>query len=71
MSRILQIDPHDNVAVALEPLTAGTTVETGSQRVMLCADIPQGHKVALADIPCGAPVVKYGYPIGHACADIA
>ena len=71
MSRILQIDPHDNVAVALEPLTAGTVVETGSQRVMLCADIPQGHKVALADIPCGAPVVKYGYPIGHACADIA
>lgn len=70
MSRILQIDPHDNVAVALEPLTAGTVVETGSQRVMLCADIPQGHKVALADIPCGAPVVKYGYPIGHACADI-
>lgn len=71
MSRILQIDPHDNVAVALEPLTAGTVVETGSQRVTLCADIPQGHKVALADIPCGAPVVKYGYPIGHACADIA
>lgn len=71
MSRILQIDPHDNVAVALEPLTAGTVVETGSQRVMLCADIPQGHKVALADIPCGAPVVKYGYPIGHACTDIA
>ena len=71
MSCILQIDPHDNVAVALEPLTAGAVVETGSQRVMLCADIPQGHKVALADIPCGAPVVKYGYPIGHACADIA
>lgn len=71
MSCILQIDPHDNVAVALEPLTAGTTVEIGSQRVMLCADIPQGHKVALEDIPCGAPVVKYGYPIGHACADIA
>lgn len=71
MSRILQIDPHDNVAVALEPLIAGTTVETGSQRVTLCVDIPQGHKVALEDIPCGAPVVKYGYPIGHACADIA
>lgn len=71
MSRILQIDPHDNVAVALEPLIAGTTVETGSQRVTLCVDIPQGHKVALTDIPCGAPVVKYGYPIGHACADIA
>lgn len=71
MSRILQIDSHDNVAVALEPLTAGTVVETGSQKVTLCVDIPQGHKVALADIPCGAPVVKYGYPIGHACADIA
>lgn len=32
--------------------------------------IETGHKVALCDIPCGAQVIKYGYPIGRAKVDI-
>ena len=66
MSRILQIHPDDNVAVALEPLKAGDVVETSAGAVTLRQDIPQGHKLALTDIPAGATVVKYGFPIGHA-----
>ena len=66
MSRILQIHPDDNVAVALEPLKAGEVVETSAGAVTLRQDIPQGHKLALTDIPAGAAVVKYGFPIGHA-----
>ena len=66
MSRILQIHPDDNVAVALEPLKAGEVVETSAGTVTLREDIPQGHKLALTDIPAGATVVKYGFPIGHA-----
>lgn len=56
----------NNVAVALEPLKAGEVVETSSGAVTLRQDIPQGHKLALMDIPSGAVVVKYGFPIGHA-----
>ena len=66
MSHILQIHPDDNVAVALEPLKAGEVVETSAGTVTLREDIPQGHKLALTDIPAGATVVKYGFPIGHA-----
>ena len=66
MSRILQIHPDDNVAVALEPLKAGKVVETSAGAVTLREDIPQGHKLALMDIPSEAAVVKYGFPIGHA-----
>ena len=66
MSRILQIHPDDNVAVALEPLKAGEVVETSAGAVTLREDIPQGHKLALMDIPSEAAVVKYGFPIGHA-----
>ena len=66
MSRILQIHPDDNVAVALEPLKSGETLETSAGTVTLREDIPQGHKLALMDIPSGAAVVKYGFPIGHA-----
>jgi len=33
-------------------------------------DVPAGHKIALRDIPKGTAVVKYGYPIGVATADV-
>lgn len=33
-------------------------------------EVPMGHKIALADIPQGSPVIKYGYPIGTATKDI-
>jgi hypothetical protein len=32
----------------------------------LCQDIEYGHKFALADIPIGEYVIKYGYQIGRA-----
>ena len=36
----------------------------------VAVDTATGHKQALTDIPYGADVVKYGFPIGHATADI-
>lgn len=67
MSKIMKIAGRDNVAVALEPLSAGETY----LGVTLTQDIPAGHKFALADIPAGANVVKYAFPIGHATEPIA
>ncbi len=32
--------------------------------------LTDGHKYAACDIPNGSPVIKYGFPIGHATADI-
>ena len=66
MNNFIRIHPGDNVAVALEPLKAGDVVETSAGAVTLRQDIPQGHKLALMDIPSEAAVVKYGFPIGHA-----
>ena len=34
-------------------------------------NLETGHKVALRDIKAGEPVIKYGFPIGHATIDIA
>lgn len=62
----IKIHPQDTVAVALCPLVCGTSV----LGVTLSEDIPQGHKFALTDIPCGADVIKYGLPVGHAVCDI-
>ncbi|MBQ6233226.1 MAG: altronate dehydratase [Clostridia bacterium] len=70
MNRLLQITPRDMVAVALEPLKAGETVSYGAGEIAMLEDLPMGHKVALRDIREGEPVIKYGYPIGRALADI-
>lgn len=67
MESILRIAPEDNVAVALRPLEMGE--EAGG--LLLRERIPMGHKVALRPIAKGENVVKYGYPIGRAAADIA
>ena len=66
----MKIHPGDSVAVALTPLSAGTALQVEGQAVTLLEDIPQGHKFALASIPAGGPVIKYGAPIGVAKEDI-
>ena len=70
MKTYLRIHPTDNVAVALAPLSAGTSVELDGISLTLAEDIPQGHKFALTDIPEDAQIIKYGYPIGIAKEDI-
>ena len=70
MNKLVQITPKDMVAVALQPLAAGERVDWGAGAVTLREDIPMGHKVALRSIAKGEPVIKYGFPIGEATADI-
>jgi altronate dehydratase small subunit len=68
------IDPKDNVAVAIEPIAAGTPVTYLAQGKTVCLtaaeDITIYHKLATRVIPAGEPVVKYGENIGVATADI-
>ena len=66
MKTYLQIHPKDNVAVALAPLSAGTSIELEDISLTLAEDIPQGHKFALTHISEGEQIIKYGYPIGLA-----
>ena len=64
---VIQINPADNVAVALEDIRKGETVLS----VTAAEDVARGHKIALKEIPAGSPVVKYGCAIGLAKEDIA
>ena len=67
----IQINPADNVIVALSPLAKGTAVAVpGVGEVVAAEDIPQGHKMAVRAIAAGEDVVKYGLPIGHVTGDI-
>jgi galactarate dehydratase len=65
----ISMHDRDNVAIVANDggLAAGTTLASG---LVLRDRVPQGHKVALLDIAAGAPVLRYGIPIGHARKDI-
>ena len=64
--KYIQINPLDNVAVALTDLKAGERVGD----VVLRTDLSRGHKVLLKDLKEGEDVIKYGSPIGHVTRDI-
>jgi altronate dehydratase len=71
---VLLLNPQDTVAVALIPLAAGTAVKVGqgadTARVVAETLIPFGHKIAVAPMEAGEPVVKYGEVIGFATTPI-
>lgn len=71
MADYIRINSADNVAVALHDLKSGSkAVITGFGEVVLCEDIPAGHKFTLFPLKKGDNVIKYGYPIGHVLRDV-
>lgn len=74
---LLVHDRRDNVGVVVvEGLKAGTamlavvTEDDSSFELTAGADIPIGHKVALADLRSGDTAIKYGEDIGRFVADV-
>ncbi len=65
----IKMNDQDNVAIVANQggLPAGTALANG---LVLKDAVPQGHKVALMDLPAKSAVVRYGIPIGYALKDI-
>jgi len=63
---ILQIDPRDNVVVALKPLRGGTVIRFGDRSCTVIDDIPVKHKVAITDLAPGDMIYLYGMVVGEA-----
>ena len=66
MQKFIKINERDTVAVALTTASAADSFMGVSPRT----ELPLGHKMALKKMEKGAPVIKYGFPIGHATEDI-
>jgi len=66
----ISMHEHDNVAIVGNDggLAAGVVLSSG---LVLRDRVPQGHKIALIDLPADSPVLRYGIPIGYALTDIA
>ncbi len=66
----LKINPADSVAVCLSEKKKGEVIDVDGQQIVLNQDTPAGHKVLIKDVQKGENIIKYGYPIGHACQDL-
>ncbi len=69
--KVLQIDPRDNVLVALTPLAAGMLVHFGQASCPVIEAIPAKHKLALVDLVPGDVIFLYGMVVGEVTAPIA
>ncbi len=64
--RTLLLDDRDNVIVAVDGLAPGAI----ARGITASVRIPRGHKMAIAKVAKGEPVLKFGQIIGFATEDI-
>ncbi len=62
----IRLHEDDSVAIARVPLAAGQTLRIGGREIEVREPIAAGHKVAIAAIPAGDEVHRYGQVIGRA-----
>ncbi|WP_429384429.1 UxaA family hydrolase [Mucilaginibacter sp. UYCu711] len=71
INTFLQIHPHDNVLVALQDITAGTTVTFNGDNITLLTDVAAKHKFTITDLAAGAEIYMYGVLVGKTNGPIA
>lgn len=64
--KVLQLDPRDNVLVALTDLKAGDTIEHDGASYTLLSDVEAKHKFPIADLAKGDDVFQFGVLVGKA-----
>jgi len=64
MQNVLQLDPRDNVLIALTDLKEGETLEHSDKQYTLVSAVPAKHKFAVEDLAVGAKVIMYGVLVG-------
>lgn len=67
--KIIQIDPADNVAVALVDLPAGSH-SFQQKKLSINQPVSRKHKFLLTNLPKGGKVYMYGVPIGTTLKDL-
>ncbi|HTV81115.1 MAG TPA: altronate dehydratase family protein [Acidobacteriaceae bacterium] len=65
MLKVLQLDPRDNVLIALDDLRPGEAVSFGGKTWTLATSVPRKHKFVTGDLGSGDPVIMYGVLVGR------
>ena len=69
--KTIQLDPRDNVVVALTDLPAGEEILHATQSLRTSMAIPAKQKLAMVDFAPGTKIVMYGVTVGRAHLPIA
>lgn len=64
----IKVNEKDNVAITVDVVAKGTVV---IDDVTASQEIPQGHKIAIKDIPKDGEIIRYGVVLGYALNPIA
>jgi altronate hydrolase len=68
---LLQLDPRDNVLIALTDLKSGEGIEFAGQIYTPPKNVPAKHKFAMRSLDVGDDVIMYGVLVGRALKPIA
>lgn len=71
VANIVVLSETDNVGIAVRDIAAGEEARAAAGSAVAGEAIPLGHKIALRAIAAGAPIVRFGVPVGIATSDIA
>lgn len=69
--KVLQLNPHDNVLVALQNLSQGERIAFGQDVYSLASNVAAKHKFAIRALAPGDSVFMYGVVVGKAVEPIA
>lgn len=69
-NKVIQLNPRDNVVVALQDIAAREKITVGDEEIVVLEAVKRGHKIAINDIAENNGIIKYGAPIGHATQPI-
>ncbi|MHB8524916.1 MAG: UxaA family hydrolase [Candidatus Acidiferrales bacterium] len=64
-SKVLRLDPKDNVRIALTALREGEEVSCAGEAFVIASGIPAKHKFAACDLALASPVMMYGIVVGR------
>jgi len=70
-SDVLQLDPSDNVLIALKDLKAGEQIVFDGDSYSLTKSVPAKHKFATRNSAIGDDIIMYGVLVGRAVKPIA
>ena len=68
--KCLRIADDDNVAVAVDDIKRGDSIDIDGKKIEIKSNIDRFHKIAIEDIACYDEIIKYGVSIGISTKDI-
>ena len=71
MKTALQLDPRDNIAVALTDLSSGDSVTLNDKSIAITDTVPAKHKLAMRDFEVGDIAIQYGVTVGKVTQAVA